>query len=277
MPPSPGKKETEMSPEDLQELPRTRLAQIAKDQGISSWSSLSKPELITELSRPRNEDSDRLDVIVEDAHWLDIRWVVSPATLERMATAFGSRWRAACPILQIFLCGDLETSVPSRRRMLSIPVPKGTAHWHVHIERPGETYQIELGFGIGEQDYHPIAHSGLVRTLTPRNQTNGHKPVSPIALTPSTNGRLMLSVQSELHLHGQTSPGATLRVDDEIVPVDREGRFELRRPLEEGRTMLPIVSSAADGVEQRTIAMVVEHHARELEPDRPRKHDRHRR
>lgn len=275
-----------MSPDDLQTLPRTRLAQLARSHGVAGWSTLSRMELIAELRRPQLVD-DRVSADLEDPHWLCVQWQISPATLDRVAATLGGRWRTAGPLLTVYLCGDLETSVPSRRKLQTLRIPRGTMRWHLQVEHPGDCYQVELGYGPDAEDCVPIAHSGLIRTHAPRNgngngSSNGdgsrvlHDPVRTPPSTPSGE-KLALSVACEVLIHGQTLPGAEIRIDDQAVSVDPHGRFELRRPMDEGRMMLPVVATSSDGGEQCTIALVLEQHGRRLEPDRTRRPERHRR
>lgn len=262
-----------MSPEDLQTLPRTRLAQLARSHGVAGWSTLSRMELIAHLRRPTAVE-DRVSAEVEDAHWLGVEWQIGPATLDRVVATFGGRWRTAGPLLTVYLCGDPETSVPSRRKLQTLRIPRGTTRWHVQVEHPGECYQIELGYGHGAEDGIPITHSGLIRTHVVRNgealrvPQDGHRPM------PMVGERLTLSVACEVLIHGETLPGAVVRIDEQAVSVDGQGRFEVRRPLEEGRVMFPVVATAQDGGEQCTIALVLEQHGRKLESDRLRRADR---
>ena len=266
-----------MSPEDLQALPRTRLAQLARSHGVAGWSTLSRMELIAELRRPTAVD-DQVSADVEDPHWLSVEWQIGPATLDRIAASLGSRWRTAGALLAVYLCGDLETSVASRRKLQTLRIPRGTNRWHVQVEHPGDCYQVELGYGHGPEDFLPIAHSGLIRTHVSRNGeanralSDGHRPRE----TRAAGERLTLTVACEVVIHGQTRAGATVRIDDQAVPVDAQGRFELRRPLDEGRLMLPVVATAQDGGEQSTIALVVEQHGRKLESDRSGRPERRR-
>ena len=266
-----------MSPEDLQALPRTRLAQLARSHGVAGWSTLSRMELIAELRRPTAVD-DQVSADVEDPHWLSVEWQIGPATLDRIAASLGSRWRTAGPLLAVYLCGDLETSVPCRRKLQTLRIPRGTTRWHVQVEHPGDCYQIELGYGHGPEDLLPIAHSGLIRTHASRNGEasrplpDGNQPLP----FPSAGERLTLAVACEIVIHGQTRAGASVRIDDQAVPVDAQGRFELRRPLDDGRLMLPVVATEPCGGEQCTIALVVEQHGRKLESDRPARSERRR-
>jgi len=270
-----------LSPENLQTLPRTRLAQLARNHGVAGWSSLSRLELIAELKRPVAVD-DQVAVEVEDPHWLKVDWQISPATTDRIAASLGSRWRTAAPVLVVYLCGDLETSVASRRKLSVLRIPREATRWHVQIEHPGECYQIELGIGHGEAGVIPVAHSGLIRThslrngdASPRSTDEGNGAAGNGAAP--HGGRLTLNVACELLIHGQTLPGGTVQVDDQSVTVDPSGRFELRRPLDDGRTMLPVVATAPGGAEQCTVALVVEHHGRRVESERPRRPERGRR
>lgn len=261
-----------MSPQELRELPRTRLAQLARSAGIVEWKTLTRGELLDELQR--NHENGVLSVDVASPHWLTVRWRLTPAREQRPLLKGGARRRGTAPFLIVYECGDPEVSVASRRRIKTLALPADATLWQVQVENPGCYYQLELGMGTSAEELVVIAHSALIRTANGPGSQNGgnHQEASPQPMTES--GSAALTVQCELCIHGRTSAGTRITIDDEPVAVEPGGEFEARFPLIDGRSMFPVVGTAPGGSERRTVAIVVEHHARHIEPERPRLADR---
>lgn len=261
-----------MSPQDLQALPRGRLTELARSFGVPRWKSLTRTELIAELQK--TSENGLLSVEVVSPYWLSVRWHLSPGIADRLAPSLGSLWRAAVPFLVVYQCGDPETTVASRRRLQTLRLPQDATLWHIQLESPGDYYQVDLEMGICPEDATPVAHSALIRTGSARNPENGFHPETKPSDVPRSALPLFLKLECELLVHGETSPGASIRIDDERLEVDDDGRFQTKRRLVDGRTMLPILATAADGADRRTTAVVVEHHSRPIEPDRSRNGER---
>lgn len=261
-----------MSPQELRELPRTRLAQLARSAGIVEWKTLTRLELVDELQR--NRENGVLAVDVASPHWLTVRWRLTPEMEHRPLPNGSARRRGTTLFLIVYECGDPEVSVASRRRLKTLALPADATLWQVQVENPGCYYQLELGMGTSPDEMTVIAHSALIRTANGSGSPNGgnHHDASPQPAIET--GPAPLAVQCELCIHGRTSAGTRITIDDEPVAVDAGGEFEARFPLVDGRSMFPVVGTNASGTERRTVAIVVEHHARHIEPERSRLADR---
>lgn len=73
-------------------------------------------------------------------------------------------------------------------------------------------------------------------------------------------------VDTELIVHGVTTPGAHVTLRGEPVHLRPDGTFAVRFTLPNRRHVLPVVASSNDGVEQRTIVLSVDRNTKVMEP-----------
>ncbi|WP_254507853.1 DUF4912 domain-containing protein [Anatilimnocola floriformis] len=74
------------------------------------------------------------------------------------------------------------------------------------------------------------------------------------------------NVDAEMIVFGATKPDARVTLAGEPVKLRGDGSFTIRLSMPDKRQVLPIVSSSADGVEQRTVVIAVERNTKVLEP-----------
>ena len=74
------------------------------------------------------------------------------------------------------------------------------------------------------------------------------------------------AVDAELVIYGITERNAHLTLKGEPVQLRPDGSFSVRLNLTDRRQVIPIVASAADGVEQQTIILAVERNTKVMEP-----------
>lgn len=77
---------------------------------------------------------------------------------------------------------------------------------------------------------------------------------------------LSFAVDAELVIYGATNPHAHVTVEGEPVTLRPDGTFAVRMHLPDRRQVVPVVASAPDGVEQKTIILGIERNTKELEP-----------
>lgn len=77
---------------------------------------------------------------------------------------------------------------------------------------------------------------------------------------------LNFAIDAELVIYGATTPHAHVTVEGEPVALRPDGTFAVRMHLPDRRQVVPVVASAADGVEQKTIILGIERNTKELEP-----------
>lgn len=73
-------------------------------------------------------------------------------------------------------------------------------------------------------------------------------------------------IDTELIVHGVTSPDAKVTLRGEPIPLRSDGTFAVRLNLPDRRHVLPVVASSSDGVEQRTIVLAVDRNTKVMEP-----------
>lgn len=74
------------------------------------------------------------------------------------------------------------------------------------------------------------------------------------------------NVDAEMIVFGATKADARVTLAGEPVKLRPDGTFTIRLSMPDKRQVLPIVSSSADGVEQRTVVIAVERNTKVLEP-----------
>jgi len=73
-------------------------------------------------------------------------------------------------------------------------------------------------------------------------------------------------VDAEMIVYGVTNPDSHVSVRGEPVKVRPDGTFTVRMSLPNHRQVIPVVASAANGAEQRTIVLAVERNTKVMEP-----------
>ena len=67
-----------------------------------------------------------------------------------------------------------------------------------------------------------------------------------------------LVADAELIVYGATDPSASLFIGDEQVQLERDGSFRIHVPFRDGEQLYPVRAIAADGEQERSIAMEFE-------------------
>lgn len=114
----------------------------------------------------------------------------------------------------------------------------------------------------------PAMHSSKVATLIPPSIRAAHRKAGAPDKTESDGERpstCRVELSAELLVRGKADPDSELMLLKERVPLNREGGFELRVPLDNGRVVIPIEQVSPDGNEQRTVILAVERSTRVLE------------
>jgi hypothetical protein len=82
----------------------------------------------------------------------------------------------------------------------------------------------------------------------------------------SNNETLKFEVDAEMIVYGVTNPDTRVSLRGEPVKIRPDGSFTVRMSLPNQRQVIPVVASAANGVEQRTIVLAVERNTKVMEP-----------
>ena len=73
-------------------------------------------------------------------------------------------------------------------------------------------------------------------------------------------------VDAEMIVYGVTNPNTHVSLRGEPVRIRPDGTFTVRMSLPNHRQVIPVVASAANGAEQRTIVLAVERNTKVMEP-----------
>ena len=76
----------------------------------------------------------------------------------------------------------------------------------------------------------------------------------------------LFQIDTEMVVFGTTQPDAHVVLGGEPVNVRPDGSFTLRLSMQDGRQVLPVVSSSGDGTRQQTIILAVERNTKTMEP-----------
>jgi hypothetical protein len=82
----------------------------------------------------------------------------------------------------------------------------------------------------------------------------------------TTNHDFKLEVDAEMIVYGSTNPNSHVSLRGEPVRLRPDGTFTVRMALPNQRQVIPVVASAANGGEQRTIVLAVERNTKVMEP-----------
>jgi uncharacterized protein len=81
-----------------------------------------------------------------------------------------------------------------------------------------------------------------------------------------THQNLRFEVDAEMIVYGVTNPDTHVSLRGEPVKIRPDGTFTVRMSLPNQRQVIPVVASASNGAEQRTIALAVERNTKVMEP-----------
>ena len=78
--------------------------------------------------------------------------------------------------------------------------------------------------------------------------------------------KFFFDIDASLIVFGRTDPTATVRIQNEPVPLRPDGSFTMRLNLLDSRQIYPAIATSADGLEEQTIVLAVERNIRRLDP-----------
>lgn len=226
-----------------------------------------------------------LQAMPQGPHWIYASWLLTPAILERAEASLKTNWHQATPVLRVYdvLC-DEDTS-PTKCCLVKIPIHAAVDYWHIPVADPTKTYELQLGYETPKGQYFMLVRSALVKLPLPgtpqarqyeEQRQDGMfaasfaEPAHRFPIRGSSAYRfcdeVSLDVRAELMIVGKVSPDAYLTCQDEKVLVQKNGAFEVRLPLEEGRQVFPVEAVSADGCESRTVILAIERNTKTLAP-----------
>lgn len=230
-------------------------------------------------------ERDQLRAVPQGSHWISASWILTSEILDRAEASLGRYWHQATPVLRVFDVNCSEDTCPTKRCVASIPIHGDVDYWFVPITDPSRTYELEIGYDTVKEKCFVLARSAPLKLPQP-GTPQARKYEEQRQKTVAQNGSLenphrfpirgaaafrhsddvSLEVEADLLVVGQTSPHAQLMCQEENVPVEADGSFEVRLPLEEGRQVIPLEAVSPDGCQSRTVILAIERNTKTLEP-----------
>jgi uncharacterized protein len=229
------------------------------------------------LLQTADRDTDHFVAGPVSPHWIRAEWSLSHKTLARTQTALGVVCLKAEPVLRLYeVAGDDRLS-HAVTFVSDTRIASDAHEWFVEVDRPGGLYQVQLGILTKDGEFHRLVSSDRIDTGEPLSLPAAPLPRQLPPASVSTNGRhptgrttiIPLSVEAELTLRGATHPQAVMAVGTESLPLAEDGSFEYRRPLTDGRHVIPATALSPDGRRQHTIVIALECNTKHLTPLEP--------
>jgi hypothetical protein len=210
---------------------------------------------------------------------------LTTAILERAESALGANWHHAVPVLKVYAVSCDEETSPTKCCVVRIPIQAAVDYWHIPIPDPTRTYELQLGYETPKGPSFMLARSAQVKLPLPgtpqarrfeEQRQEGMFPIPSAEPAPRYpirgssaylfSDEISLDVGAELLIVGKVSPEAHLTCQEEKVPVQRNGAFEIRMSLQEGRQVIPLEAVSPDGCQSRTVVLAIERNTKTLAP-----------
>ena len=243
--------------------------------------------------------------MVRDPYWLHATWEISEQAILRARAAMGENWYQAQPILRLYEVDESITSTMSRdipihggvsHWYLDVQKPPCSYRLEIGYLSPngpfyclarsntvstppaGTSDAVDKNWAdVAEQADRIFAMSGGYSADGASNELQElleerlNRPLGSPMKTRYGNGTagqsepLKFAVDAELIIYGAVDKGAHVTLKGEPVALRNDGTFTVRISLPNRRQVLPIVTSSADGTQQRTIVMAVERNTKTME------------
>ncbi len=157
----------------------------------------------------------------------------------------------------------------SRSNVVTTP-PPGTSdsideHWAGVAQDFDKIYAMSGGYSVegSSHELQELFEERLRRPMGSPMMTRYGEGIE--GLFPS-KGNFRLEVDAELIVYGVTESNAHVSLRGEPVRLRPDGSFTVRMSLPNQRQVIPVVASAANGGEQRTIVLAIERNTKVMEP-----------
>jgi uncharacterized protein len=251
----------------------------------------------------RDSNSSRrnyLDTSACDAHWMKAEWDLSRDSIRRAESRLAADWHGAIPVLRLLEVKTSDQNSGNETHVRDVVIEAGVNTWYVNVPADARTYRMQIGYRTAKGTFFSLAKSNCcsmpilnanVRAES-EPQSNGHaagaasgrgngqKPsgrlarplgfsslahFGPAASDERKKGDFSLKLDTEMIVHGSTSPGSVLAVHGEPVELRDDGSFTLRVHLPEGRQVIAFTAMSPRGSERRMVVLGMERNTKELE------------
>ena len=250
--------------------------------------------------------ADRVSLVILDINWLKCVWSFNVQTHQQAEIALGMDWAGAQFVLRLIDLSRADHGRTAGHLVKEIPLPLGTTSWFLESGGAGKKLQADLGYRSRDGKYYSLGqtsgplvtpHAGQILPnqeqggMTMDNATALVASLGSVALSGeamgfleermkrsiasaptsgapagSSNSKLLLNMEAEVHITGTTAPNARVLVKGEPVRLKPEGTFFVKMKLDDGRMILPATAVSADGREEKTVILALERHTRYIDP-----------
>ncbi|MSR80534.1 MAG: DUF4912 domain-containing protein [Gemmataceae bacterium] len=249
---------------------------------------------------------DRVSLVILDVNWLKCVWNFNVQTHQQAEIALGMDWAGAQFVLRLIDLSRADHGRTAGHIVKEIHLPLGTTSWFLESGGAGKKLQVDLGYRSRDGKYYSLGQtSGPLVTphagqILPNQEQGGMTMDNAAALVASlgsvalsgeamgfledrmkrsiasaptsgapagsSNSKLLLNMEAEVHITGTTAPNARVLVKGEPVRLKPEGTFFVKMKLDDGRMILPATAVSADGRDEKTVILALERHTRYIDP-----------
>ena len=224
-----------------------------------------------------------------DRHWLRARWSVTRESVRRAEARLATEWHRAVPVLRLLEVREDEAHSNAERFVREAQIDSETHTWYLPVPSGGTSYRVHIGYRGSAGTFFALAKSNICHF--PRQDREGAverlpggageisddasparplgfsalKHFGPQATRQRQSGAFRLQLGIEVSIHGQTSPGSVVTVQQDPLDVREDGSFTYRVGQPEGRQVLAIAAVDPQGKRRQVVVLGLERNTKELE------------
>jgi hypothetical protein len=129
------------------------------------------------------------------------------------------------------------------------------AEWSMPEEDYWKMFSLSGGFGVGKGSLE--VRELIKRRLEEQISSGGVSSGASFFRKIQAERKFWLVVNCELIVYGATEPDARLTVQGKEIKLRDDGTFTLRFALPDGKQVIPVEATSADGIDRRRITPIV--------------------
>ncbi|MBS0263459.1 MAG: DUF4912 domain-containing protein [Planctomycetes bacterium] len=248
----------------------------------------------------RTGRTNYLDAVPAEAQWIRLHWDLTRDTIRRAESRLGVDWHAAVPALRLFVVAVDDVNNVTESTVKDVRIDAGINTWFVHVPADARSYRVHIGYKTANGQFYALAKSNVcsmpvlngnlgaemaeraasagdgaefVDSGDNQSQNRLGRPLGfstlshfgPAASEQREKGEFAFKLETELVVHGTSSPGSVLTVQGEPIDIRDDGSFTIRVNQPEGRQVVTFTAISPRGNERRMIVLGVERNTKELE------------
>jgi hypothetical protein len=114
-----------------------------------------------------SEDNDRVVLMVRDAFWLQANWKLARGSVQRAQSAMAQMWHTAVPTLRVYEVEVDNETTAAESVVNDIRIHGGVNNWYITVEKPPQSFRVEIGYLSTDGRFFSLARSNIVTTPPP--------------------------------------------------------------------------------------------------------------